>query len=298
MERVLNALSIDVEEYFQVTAFNGQAPLDQWDSYQARVHRATEKILSILEEHGTKATFFIVGWVARKHPGIVKVIQRQGHEIACHSYAHREISEQSLEVFRKDLRLARSILEDITGERVSGYRAPTFSITTDTLWALDVLIEEGFRYDSSVFPIRHDRYGMPKAERFPNVICRNNGYELLEFPMSTVRVMGMNLPFAGGGYMRLLPPGIISRAIGRINRGGQPAIVYVHPWEFDPDQPRIRASRTTSFRHYHNIGTMTSKFERLLTRHEFAPVWEVLKRCRPTVSSAAEAEADRAGAAM
>jgi polysaccharide deacetylase family protein (PEP-CTERM system associated) len=246
MERVLNALSIDVEEYFQVTAFNGQAPLDQWDSYQARVHRATEKILSILEEHGTKATFFIVGWVARKHPGIVKVIQRQGHEIACHSYAHREISEQSLEVFRKDLRLARSILEDITGERVSGYRAPTFSITTDTLWALDVLIEEGFRYDSSVFPIRHDRYGMPKAERFPNVICRNNGYELLEFPMSTVRVMGMNLPFAGGGYMRLLPPGIISRAIGRINRGGQPAIVYVHPWEFDPDQPRIRASRTTS----------------------------------------------------
>lgn len=280
---MFNALSIDVEEYFQATAFNGGVPYDNWDSYESRVHSATEKILSILSRHDTKATFFIVGWVARKHPGIVKAIQKEGHEIACHSYAHREISEQTPDAFRKDLCLARSILEDITGQPVKGYRAPTFSITRDTLWALDILIEEGFQYDSSVFPIRHDRYGMPKAERFPSVI-RRNGYTILEFPMSTLRLMGINLPFAGGGYMRLLPSSLVSRAIDKINGQGQPVIVYVHPWEFDPDQPRIHASPVTNFRHYHNIATMSTKFQRLLSRHKFAPVWEVLECCRGIAS--------------
>ena len=284
MRRTVNALSIDVEEYFQATAFNGDAPYDMWDSYEPRVHAPTEKVLSLLARHDTKATFFIVGWVARKHPSIVQAIQKEGHEVACHSYAHREISEQTPDTFRKDLSLARSILEDITGEPVRGYRAPTFSITSGTLWALDTLIEEGFHYDSSIFPIRHDRYGMPKAERFPSVIRRSNGYRLLEFPMSTLRLMGMNFPFAGGGYMRLLPSSFVSRGIDRINREGQPVIVYVHPWEFDTDQPRIHASRLTTFRHYHNMQAMTAKFEHLLSRHKFAPVWEVLRRCEQAVS--------------
>jgi len=292
LKAILNALSIDVEEYFQVTAFNGDVPYETWDSYEPRVHAATETVLSILAEYNTKATFFIVGWVARKHPGIVKAIQKEGHEIACHGYAHREISEQTPDTFRKDLRLARSILEGITGKPVRGYRAPTFSITEGTLWALDILIEEGFQYDSSVFPIRHDRYGMPKAERFPSVIRSSNGCELLEFPMSTVRLMGMNLPFAGGGFMRLLPLGFISRVIDRINRRGQPVIVYVHPWEFDPDQPRMHASPVTTFRHYHNISVMNTKFERLLSTHNFAPVCEVLDRCE-RVASPLTAEATR-----
>ncbi len=284
MKQIFNALSIDVEEYFQVAAFNGDAPYDKWDSYEPRVHSATEKVLSILARHDTKATFFLVGWVAKKHPGIVKAIQKEGHEIACHSYDHREISEKSPDAFREDLRLAKSIVEDISGEPMRGYRAPTFSIKPDTLWALDILIEEGFQYDSSVFPIRHDRYGMPNAERFPNVIRRNNGYRILEFPMSTVRLMGMNLPFAGGGYMRLLPLNFVSWAIDRINQQGQPVIVYVHPWEFDVDQPRIPASPVAKFRHYHNIATLPTKFERLLSRHKFAPVWEVLCSCQATTS--------------
>jgi len=282
---VRNALSIDVEEYFHVTAFNGCMPCQEWHKLESRVVPATKNLLSILAKHHTKATFFVVGWVARKHPGIVKVIQREGHEIACHSYAHREISEQSPESFRKDLRLGASILEDITGNPVKGYRAPSFSITKDTLWALDVLIDEGFRYDSSIFPIHHDRYGIPKAERFPNLIQRN-GHRIWEFPMSTLRFMGINIPFSGGGYLRLLPLRLVSRAIMEINRRGQPAIVYVHPWEFDPRQPRVPASLTTRLRHYHNISRMGCKFERLLAAHRFAPISEVLEHCARVASGA------------
>jgi len=281
---MLNALSIDVEEYFQASAFNGDTPYQKWDSYESRVQCGTEKVLSLLSRHKTRGTFFIVGWVARRHPGLVKTIQKEGHEIACHSYAHREVSEQTPETFRKDLRLSKTILEDITGEQLGGYRAPTFSITSDTLWALDILIEEGFGYDSSIFPIHHDRYGIPDAERFPNVVSRGNGNRIVEFPMSTVRFMGINLPFAGGGYMRFLPVGFISRAINTINRDGQPVIVYVHPWEFDPDQPRIATSPMVKFRHHHNISGMSRKFERILSRHRFAPVSEVLGCCQPSPS--------------
>ena len=279
LKEIVNALSVDVEEYFQVTAFNGRTPYEMWDAFEARVHHATQTVLSILAKHNTKATFFVVGWVARKHPEMVKAIQKQGHEIACHSFAHREISEQTPDTFRQDLRLAKQIVQGITGEAVKGYRAPTFSVTASTLWALDILIEEGFQYDSSVFPIRHDRYGMPRAERFPNIIRRVNGSRLLEFPMSTLRLMGMNLPFAGGGYLRLLPSGFVSRAIRKTNEQGHPVIVYVHPWEFDPEQPRIRASSLARFRHYHNLSEMSGKFEALLKRHKFAPVCEVLRRC-------------------
>jgi polysaccharide deacetylase family protein (PEP-CTERM system associated) len=272
-----NALTIDVEEYFQVTAFNGGACRGDWESFESRVVPATETVLSLLAKHGTKATFFIVGWVARRHPGLVRTIRREGHEIACHGYAHREISDQNPKTFREDVRLARTILEEITGEPVRGYRAPTFSITDDTFWALGVLIDEGFRYDSSIFPIRHDRYGIPNAERFPNLISCGNANRIWEFPMSTLRTMGMNLPFSGGGYMRLLPPRFVSWAIQKLNRQGQPAIIYVHPWEFDPGQPRIPCSTLTRFRHYHNLPQMSQKFEHLLARHNFGPVSEVLE---------------------
>ncbi len=274
-----NALTIDLEEYFQVTAFNGGAPMEAWDSFESRVRPATERVLAILGRLGTKATFFVVGWVARRHPDLVKAIQERGHEIACHSYAHHEICAQTPEKFRQDVRLAKSILEDITGQPVRGYRAPTFSVIAETLWALDILVEEGFLYDSSIFPIHHDRYGIPEAERFPGILTRGNGARIWEFPISTFRLLGLNLPFSGGGYLRLLPLALVSGAIGELNRQGKPAIVYVHPWEFDPDQPRIRASLVTKFRHYHNISRLSEKFERLLARHTFAPVSEVLESC-------------------
>ncbi len=274
-----NAVTIDVEEYFQVAAFNGGAPCADWTRFESRVVPAVERLLSLLARHETKATFFVVGWVAKRHPNLVRAIHREGHEIACHGYSHREIREQNRETFREDVRVSKTLLEEITGERVDGYRAPTFSITNETLWALDILVQEGFHYDSSIFPIRHDRYGIPNAERFPSIISGRNGNRIWEFPMSTLRIMGMNLPFSGGGYLRLLPPSVVSWAIESLNRQGQPAVVYVHPWEFDPGQPRIKCSLLTRFRHYHNLSQMSRKFEGLLTRHKFAPVSEVLDRC-------------------
>lgn len=281
MKSIANALSIDVEEYFLATAFHGGGRCQAWEGRESRVVPSCEKVLSLLSSHETKATFFIVGWVAERHPALVKAIQKEEHEIACHSYAHREIRAQTPAEFREDVRRAKHILEDITGDSMRGYRAPTFSVTEKTLWSLDILIEEGFEYDSSIFPIRHDRYGIPDAERFPNVIHRGNGNWIWEFPMSTMRAMGTNLPFSGGGYFRLLPGRIVSWAIDKLNREGHPAIVYVHPWEFDPGQPRIRSSLMTRFRHYHNLSQMSRKFEHLLARHRFTTVSEVLRGCLP-----------------
>ena len=302
MRNVANAITVDVEEYFQVTAFNGGAPVARWDDYESRVVPATEEVLSLLSWYETKATFFVVGWVAERHPALVKAIRNEGHEIACHGYAHREICEQTPESFREDVRRAKNILEDITGKCIRGYRAPTFSVTDETLWSLDILIEEGFQYDSSIFPIRHDRYGIPDAERFPSVVSRGNGNGngIWEFPMSTLRTMGMNLPFSGGGYLRLLPPSIVSWAIEKLNRQGQPAIIYVHPWEFDPGQPRVRSSFVTRFRHYHNLSQMKRKFEYLLARHKFTTVSQVLNGCaalaEPVLSTEdAESEFDPSG---
>lgn len=280
MKSTANALSIDVEEYFLATAFSRGRRRPTWEDHESRVEPSCEKVLSLLSSHETRATFFIVGWVAERHRVLVKAIQKEGHEIACHSYAHREICEQTPTEFREDVRRAKNILEEITGQPIRGYRAPTFSVTNKTLWSLDILIEEGFEYDSSIFPIRHDRYGIPDADRFPNVISRENGKRIWEFPMSTIREMGTNLPFSGGGYFRLLPARIVSWAIDKLNRQGHPAIVYVHPWEFDPGQPRIRSSLMTTFRHYHNLSQMSRKFEHLLARHKFSTVSEVLRNCR------------------
>ncbi len=273
---MLNALTIDVEDYYMVSAFaDSIAPAD-WGRFESRVARNTERLLDILDRAGVRATCFVLGWVAERHPGIVREIRSRGHEIGCHSYGHRLVYDLGPEAFRADTRRAKSALEDVTGEAILGYRAPSYSITRRSLWAFDILAEEGFRYDSSVFPILHDRYGIPEHGRFPAKRDCNGSGGLLEIPLSTVRVLGRNLPIAGGGYLRLYPAAVTEWAIRMLNeRERQAAIVYVHPWEIDCEQPRMRGSRLSVFRHYVNIATTATKLERLLGKFRFAPLKDV-----------------------
>ena len=257
---MINALTIDVEDYFHVTAFERHVKPDEWDSYPLRVEGNTLRILDMLDEFALRATFFVLGWVAERLPSLVKEIHRRGHEIACHGYAHQLVYRLSPEEFRKDVSRAKSILENLCGERVNGYRAPSYSIMTRSLWALDVLVEEGFSYDSSIFPISHDVYGIPGGKRFPHEISTHSG-RIREFPISTypLKIGGWQaqLPIAGGGYLRLFPVQLVARAIKSINsKENQPVIIYFHPWEIDPEQPRIRAGFKSCFRHYLNIERM------------------------------------------
>jgi polysaccharide deacetylase family protein (PEP-CTERM system associated) len=214
--------------------------------------------------------------VAQRHPNLVREIQSAGHEIGSHSYWHRLIYEQTPEVFRRDLRQSKAVLEDILGDRITSYRAPSFSITRQSMWALDILAEEGIRYDSSIFPIHHDRYGVPNGQRFPYRVDTTSG-DLWEFPLSTVRVRRWNLPIAGGGYFRLYPFSVTRRMLARINRGGNPFVFYVHPWELDPDQPRLGlGSMKSRFRHYVNLRSTHEKLDRLLGRFRFGTLREAL----------------------
>ena len=272
----INALSVDVEDYFQVEAFSGIIPRQDWRRIEPRIESNTTRLLDLFDQKGLKATFFILGWVAEHHQRLIRKISDSGHEIACHGYDHRLITSQTPETFRVDLRRARKILEDITGEEVVGYRAPTYSINAKTLWALDILIEEGFRYDSSIFPIHHDRYGMPGAERSLHVIRREAG-QIIEFPPSTIRMAGQNLPVAGGGYFRLLPYSLFRWCLKRINSTeGMPAMFMVHAWEVDPDQPVICGGRFNVWRHRVNLDRTMSRLSQLLDDFRFAPVREVL----------------------
>jgi len=275
-EMQINALTVDVEDYFQAEVFARLVSRDRWPKLESRVEASTMRVLEMLEKAGTLATFFVLAWVADRHRDLVRQIRDGGHEIACHGYGHQMIGVIEREAFREDIRRAKAALEDISGTAVTGYRAPQFSVTTDTLWALDIIAEEGFLYDSSIFPIRHDRYGIPGAYRFPHRIKTSEDRSVVEFPLSTVRLLGQTLPAAGGGYLRLLPVSIVSRAITSINRQGYPAIVYFHPWELDPDQPRLGLRGLSNFRHYVNVGKMQTKLERLLDAHRFAPVRDVL----------------------
>jgi len=275
-EGLFNALSVDLEEYFQAEAFAGLVTRDRWAEMPSRIEQNIECILELLESRATRATFFVLGWVAERRPELVRTILGCGHEIACHGYDHRLLYSTGPDTFRQDIRRAKALIEDIVGVQVAGYRAPTFSITADTPWALDIIAEEGFLYDSSIFPIRHDRYGIPKANRYPHRVDTACGRPVIEFPLSTVRIMGQNFPIAGGGYLRLLPVRLTIRAVASINRHGHPAIVYFHPWELDPDQPRLGLTGLPKFRHYINIGTMHAKLDRLLDAHQFAPVRDVL----------------------
>jgi polysaccharide deacetylase family protein (PEP-CTERM system associated) len=274
---VRNALSFDVEEYFQVEAFKGIVDRREWPGLASRVVASTERLLDVLDARKVSATFFVLGWVAERQPDLVRAIHGRGHEVACHSYAHQVIYSMDAAAFRADLRQAKEAIEGAIGHGIVGYRAPTCSVVRDTLWALDVLAEEGFRYDSSIFPIHHDRYGIPDAPRAPYRIALANGGSIVEFPMSTVRLAGQNLPFCGGGYFRLLPYPLIRRGLRRLNRHEQmPGMVYLHPWEVDPDQPRLPVGLSTRVRHYVNLHKTVAKLERLLEDFEFVPVADVL----------------------
>jgi polysaccharide deacetylase family protein (PEP-CTERM system associated) len=272
-----NALTFDVEEYFHAEAFARVLRPEEWPTLESRVTRATERLLDILDRDRVRATFFVLGWVAERHPSLVREIASLGHEIACHGYGHRMIQHLTRQEFELDVTRAKRALEDATGRAVLGYRAPTFSIMHETLWSLDVLAEAGFRYDSSIFPVVHDRYGISDAPRFPHRLRAPNGCEITEFPMSTVEILGRRLPVAGGGYFRLFPYGLTRRAITRINaRDGRPAMVYLHPWEIDPDQPRLPVGPLTRFRHLVNVGRTEARLTRLLSDFSFAPAAEVL----------------------
>lgn len=274
---MLNALTFDVEEYFQVEAFRHLVDPGDWPRLPPRAARSTGRILDVLDARAVSATFFVVGWLAERHPELVREIHGRGHELGCHGYAHRPIFSMNPTELRDDLRRAKQAIEDAAGAPVHGYRAPTCSVVAGTLWALDVVAEEGFRYDSSVFPIHHDRYGIPDARRFPHRIELAGGGELVEFPMTTLRIAGQNLPFCGGGYFRLLPSRVVRAGLRRLNRREQmPAMVYLHPWEIDPEQPRMAVRGLTRFRHYVNLAGTERKLDGLLREFDFGPVRQVL----------------------
>ncbi|MHB8773318.1 MAG: XrtA system polysaccharide deacetylase [Syntrophales bacterium] len=275
---MLNAITVDVEDYFMVSAFSDIVPAARWESFEWRVERNTKRILDLLDKADVKGTFFFLGYVARKFPGLVRKVARRGHEIGCHSNLHRLIYELTPVEFREDTRTAKAILEDITGERVLGYRAPSWSITRKTFWAFDILREEGFSYDSSVFPIQHDIYGFPGFNRFSTVLRGESGGEILEIPPSTVRVLGRNIPVAGGGYLRLYPFSITEWAIRHLNDfEKEPAVVYLHPWEIDPGQPRMNGRLLSRFRHYVNLEKTESRLASLLGRFRFGPIRETFR---------------------
>jgi polysaccharide deacetylase family protein (PEP-CTERM system associated) len=314
-----NVLTIDVEDYFQVHAFSSVINPADWDNYESRVEHNTYRILEILSNSGVsnnsytsngssnsiKATFFILGWIAERYPGLVRDIAAQGHEIASHGYRHELVTNQGPDEFRADVAKTKKILEDVTGEEVIGYRASTYSIIRKTLWALKILAEEGYRYDSSIFPVHHDVYGFPEAPRFPfkvnlngdvqtvrsfaaaNSFARSNRSNVpndsnvfWEFPISTVRLFGQNLPVAGGGYFRLFPYWLVKRLLGHINRTEQrPFIFYLHPWEFDPGQPKIdNAPLKSKVRHYLNLDKVENRFRRLLSNFNFVPIRDLMDK--------------------
>ena len=262
---IVNAMSVDVEDYFQVSAFANRVSRDDWDSFDCRVERNTDRVLAMFADHGARATFFTLGWVAERYPALVRRIVEQGHELASHGHAHFRVYEQTPEAFRSDVRRTKALLEDVGGVAVNGYRAASFSIGGRTPWAFEVLAEEGHTYSSSVYPIRHDHYGVPDAPRF--TYRPDDGCALREIPITTVTAFGRNLPSGGGGYFRLLPYAFSRWAIRRVNRNdARSTIFYFHPWEIDPEQPRFSdIGARTRFRHYTNLSTMEARLRRALT---------------------------------
>lgn len=263
-----NFLTIDVEDYFHVSAFETIVTKEQWPAYECRVVSNTTKVLDLLDRHGVKATFFVLGWVAEHYPDLVAEIDRRGHEIGCHSYYHRLVYDMTPHQFKEDTARAKDVLEQLLGKRVRGYRAPSYSITQKSLWAYDILEELGFEYDSSVFPIHHDRYGIPGAPRFP---YRVPGHTLQEYPLSTAPIYGNHIPVSGGGYFRLFPYWFIKGALKRINKEeGRSFMFYFHPWEIDPFQPKIRTKNILSrFRHYVNLSRTLPRLDLLLQDFRF-----------------------------
>jgi len=259
--KVTNALTIDVEDYFQVSAFAPHIPRSDWPTRECRVERNVDRILAMLDQHGTKATFFTLGWIAERYPELVRRIVSEGHELASHGYGHERANEQTAAAFFADINLAKLILEDLAGQQIKGYRAPSFSIGQHNLWAFDCLERAGYLYSSSIYPIRHDHYGMPDAPRHAHAVGG-----LLEVPATTLRFLNRNWPASGGGYFRLMPYGLSRWMLRRVNHVDQlAAVFYFHPWEIDVDQPRIPGiSAKTRFRHYVNIHRMEARLNRLL----------------------------------
>jgi polysaccharide deacetylase family protein (PEP-CTERM system associated) len=284
---VLNAFTIDVEDYFHVTGYAHAIPRASWDGFATRVERNTEAILQMLEERRLRGTFFVLGWVAKRFPALVQRIAGAGHEVASHGMEHALVYDQTPAVFREETHACKAILEDLCGAPVAGYRAATYSITRASLWALDILAEEGFTYDSSIFPIRHDRYGISRAPRMPYTVECGGGRSLVEFPLSTLKLLGFHLPVAGGGYFRLFPYRLTALALSHLNRREEaPFIFYLHPWEIDAGQPTIDAAgRLATWRHRLNLDRCEVRLRRLLDRFSFGPVREVLARHRPVLST-------------
>lgn len=278
--RMTHVLSVDVEDYFMVEAFASCVRRDTWDSWPSRVVSNTERVLDLFQRFNVKATFFFVGWVARKFPALVRQTAAAGHELACHSYWHRTVHSLSPQEFRRDTQAAVRAIEDAAGVKIWGYRAPSWSITGNCLWALDILAEEGFSYDSSIFPIRHDLYGVPGAKRFRYTHHCANGQRLEEFPPTTVRLLGQNIPAAGGGYLRIFPCWYTQLVFRRFeNSYRKPVVVYLHPWELDPDQPRINGKLRSRFRHYTNLRKTQNRLTRLLDQYSFQSFRYLLDEC-------------------
>lgn len=292
---IVNIMTVDVEDYFQVSAFERVVTRDDWSRFETRVVRNTERVLRILEDAGVRATFFVLGWIAEQSPDLVRSIAGAGHEIASHGYEHRLLYDMTPEQFRDDLRKANTALEAAGAPGVVGHRAASYSITGRSLWALDVLVEEGYRYDSSIFPIRHDRYGIPNSPRHAYMVNRaglervlgshgtrtveqdlkpaSGGPGLVEIPLSTIRLGRVNVPIAGGGYFRLFPYAWTRFGIRRLNRvERKPAVFYVHPWELDPGQPRLQAGWLSRFRHYTNLERTEDRLRQLLRDFRFGTI--------------------------
>jgi polysaccharide deacetylase family protein (PEP-CTERM system associated) len=272
-----NAMTVDVEDYFHVSAFSGSIDRNTWATLEYRVETNTTKLLQLFADRGISATFFVLGWVALRSPQLVKAIHRAGHEVASHGMSHKLIFTQSRDEFARETGDAKALLEDLTGEAVSGYRAASYSITKKSLWALDVLCELEFQYDSSIFPIRHDLYGIPDAPMTPSRINTPSGASIVEFPLSTVYMFGVRMPVSGGGYFRLLPYSLTRAGLRKINRQVKnPFVFYIHPWEIDTGQPRVDGNWLARFRHYTNIERCEARLSRLMTEFRFTTMRRVL----------------------
>ena len=273
----VNALTVDVEEYFHVSNFEALIDRSRWHSLPSRVCEATRRMLDAFEETGNRATFFVLGWVAERHPKLIREIAERGHEVACHGYAHALVYEIGPDRFRADLKRARVAVEDAAGTAVHGYRAPSYSITKRSLWGLEILREEGFRFDSSIFPIHHHRYGIPDFHRRPVRLELGGGMWIDEFPLTTLRVGPLTVPLAGGAYLRFLPGRLFHWGFAQLVANGEPTVLYIHPWEIDPDQPRQQVGWKVRLNHYHNLRHTESRLRRLLERFRFVPMGEALR---------------------
>ena len=273
---VINALSFDLEDWFHCTHLENFIERSQWEKCESIVEHNVRLILELLASKRTFATFFVLGWVADRHPKLIKEISGKGHEIATHGWSHTRAYQQTPEEFRMELKKSIDILEDITGKPILGHRAACFSVTRNSQWVIDVLLENGISYDSSIYPVMHDKYGMAGAPRFPYLLSGKNGGKLVEFPPATYKCMGLNIPVAGGGYFRLYPYAFTSWAIRKLNKENHPVMVYLHPPEFDPKLPRLKLGLLSNFRVYVGIKNNFHKLMRLLDDFKFAPVKEVL----------------------